>query len=114
MAVAPDVDDVAVMENSIDQSGGHDFVTEDLAPFLEALVGGEHGRSMFVAPTHELEEEHRAGSSDREVPDFIDDQERGMSEGPKSLTKDHAAPVRQLQIYFKRYQCRRLAQLLVI
>jgi len=34
-AVAPDVDDVAVVQEAIDKSGGHDFVAEDLAPPLE-------------------------------------------------------------------------------
>lgn len=42
VAVAADVDDVTVVNEVLDQRGGHDLVAEDLAPFLKALVGGEH------------------------------------------------------------------------
>ncbi len=41
VAVAPDVDDVTVMHQAVDQRTGHDVVAEDLAPFLEGLVGPE-------------------------------------------------------------------------
>src|SRR5947208_3362028 len=58
IAVAPDVDDVAVMDKAVDQRTRHDVVTEDLAPLLEALVRREHGGGMLVAATHELKEVH--------------------------------------------------------
>jgi len=35
---AADIDDVAVVQDPIDERGCHDFSTEHLAPFLEALV----------------------------------------------------------------------------
>ena len=38
IAVAADIDQVAVMQDAIDQGCGHDIVSQDLAPFLEALV----------------------------------------------------------------------------
>ena len=62
VAVAADVDDVAVVKQAVDERGCHDFIAEDLAPFLEALVAGEHGGSMLVAAAHELEEVHRSGA----------------------------------------------------
>ena len=43
IAVPPDVDDVTVVDQAIDQGRGHDVVAKDLAPFIEALVAGEHG-----------------------------------------------------------------------
>jgi hypothetical protein len=63
---------VAVVQEPIDQRGGHDFVAEDLAPLLEALVRGERGGSALIAPGDHLEEEHRAGTGDRQVADFVD------------------------------------------
>jgi hypothetical protein len=36
-AVAADVDDVKVVEEAVDQGGGHDVIAEDLAPLLEVL-----------------------------------------------------------------------------
>ena len=37
-AVAPDVDDVTVVKEPVDQRGGHDFVTEDFAPPSKLLL----------------------------------------------------------------------------
>lgn len=56
-AVAADVDDVAVMDEPIDERGGHDVVTEHVAPVLEALVRGRNGRGVLVVSVDELEEE---------------------------------------------------------
>ncbi len=64
VTVSSDVDEVAVVQNAVDESGGHDFVAKDLAPFLETFVRGEHGRSALVSPTYELEKKHRAGLGD--------------------------------------------------
>lgn len=38
VAVAADIDDVAMMDEPIDQRRRHDLITEDLAPLFEALV----------------------------------------------------------------------------
>ncbi len=80
VAVATDVDDVTVVEQAIDERSGHDLVAQDLAPLLEPLVGRQHGGCALIAPVDELEEEHRAGLTDRQVADLVDDQERGISE----------------------------------
>ena len=62
VAVASDVDDVAVVDQPVDQRAGHDVIAEDLTPLVEALVAGEDGRGALVAAAHELEEEHRPRS----------------------------------------------------
>ena len=46
IAVAPDVDDVAPVEQAVEQRGGHDLVAEDAAPLLEAIVRGQDSRGM--------------------------------------------------------------------
>ena len=61
VAVAADRHDVTVMDEPIDQRGGHDLVAKDLAPFFKAFVGRQHGRGVLVATRHQLKEEHRAG-----------------------------------------------------
>ena len=51
VAVAADVDDVAVVEQAVDQRPGHEIVAEDLAPFVEGLVRGQDGRcGLFGNP----------------------------------------------------------------
>ena len=62
IAVAADVHDVAVMEHPIDEGGCHDFVTEDVAPLLEALVRCQHCGGALVAAAHQLEEQHGPGA----------------------------------------------------
>jgi hypothetical protein len=53
-AVAPDVDDVTVVQEPIDQGGRHDFVSKDLAPLLKALATGQHDGRMLIAAAREL------------------------------------------------------------
>ena len=67
IAVAADRHEVAVVDEAIDERGGHDVIAKDVAPLLEALVGRQHRRRVLVAPRHELKEEHRAGAADGEI-----------------------------------------------
>ena len=80
VAAAADVDDMAVMQQAIDERSGHDLVAQDLAPLLEAFIGGQHSGCALIAPVDELEEEHGAGLADRQVADLVDDQERRTGE----------------------------------
>src|SRR5579862_7566884 len=67
VAIAPDVHDVTVMDQAIDQCGGHDLVAEYLAPLLEAFIARQDGGGVFVAAREQLEKEHRPGFRDGEV-----------------------------------------------
>ena len=40
IAVAPDVDDMTVMEQAVDERRGHHVIAEDPAPLFKALVTG--------------------------------------------------------------------------
>ena len=80
VAAAADVDDMAVMQQPVDERSGHDLVAQDLAPLLEAFIGGQHSGCALIAPVDELEEEHGAGLADRQVADLVDDQERRIGE----------------------------------
>ena len=87
VAVAADVDDVAAVEQPVQQCGGHDLVVQDLSPLLEALVRGDDGRGMLVAAVDELEEQDGAAAGDREVADLVHDQERGVGEGLEAVVE---------------------------
>lgn len=80
-AVSPDADDMAVVEQAVDQGACHDVVSEHLAPLLEALVGGEDRGSALVAAGHQLVEEHGAGGRDGEVADLVDDEDGWKGQG---------------------------------
>lgn len=79
-AVAADVDQMAVMQHPVDERGRHDFVAQDGAPVLEALVGGQDRRGVLVGPVHELEEQDRAGVTDRQIADLVDHERRWVGE----------------------------------
>ena len=76
IAVPADVDDVAVMHEPIEERRRHDFIAEDVTPFGEALIRGEHGARPLVPFRHELEEEHRAGPRVGEIADLVNHEER--------------------------------------
>ncbi len=76
-AVAADADDVAVVQEAVDEGCGHDLVAERGAPFLAALVGSERRGRSFVPRVDELKEEHGAVLADGEVADLVDHQRRG-------------------------------------
>ena len=85
VAVPSDGHDVAVVQHAVDERGCHYLVAEDVAPFLKALVARQHRRGPFVAPGHQLEEEHGSALEDGQVPDLVDDQRRGMREHFEAL-----------------------------
>ncbi len=92
VAVAPNVDDVAVVDEAIDQRAGHDVVPEDLPPLFEALAARKDGGGALVAAAHELEEEHRPGVADWQVPDLVHNEERGEDDGLEPLAQPASGP----------------------
>jgi hypothetical protein len=71
VAVAVDLKDGGVVEESVEDRGGDGGVFEDLAPAGDAAVGGEDDRAVFVAAADDLEEVARGGGGQREVPEFV-------------------------------------------
>ena len=56
-AVVAGLDDVAVVCQPIEQSGGHLGIAEDARPFTEVEVGGDDDRGAFVEPADKVEQE---------------------------------------------------------
>ena len=80
VAVASDVDDMAVVHKAVDESRRHHLVAQHAAPVLETLVRRQHSRRLLVARVDELEEEHGAVLVDRQVADLVDHQQSRMGE----------------------------------
>ena len=85
VAVASDVDDVTVMDEAVDESGGPDFVAENSTPLLEPFVGGQDRGGALVATVDELEEEHSPALTDGQVADLVHYQERGIGQGLEAM-----------------------------
>ena len=66
---------MAWVQQAVQQGGGHDDVTEDGAPVLEAAIGGKDGGALLVAGIDQLEEQVGAARLDRQVAHLIDDEQ---------------------------------------
>jgi hypothetical protein len=45
-----------MMQNSIQDGGGDDVISEDISPFAIGLIGCEYDRSPLIPPGDQLEE----------------------------------------------------------
>src|SRR5512144_1483053 len=63
------------MGEAIQQGGGHFGVAEHGRPFAESEIGGDEDRGAFVEPADEVEQQLAAGLGERQVADFVEDDE---------------------------------------
>ena len=75
VALAFQGDHVGVVDEPVDQCGGDHGVAEDLAPRLEAAVGGDDDRAAFVAARDQGEEQVGGLAFQRQVADLVDDEQ---------------------------------------
>jgi hypothetical protein len=64
-----------VVDEAVDHRGGGHVVAEDLAPRAERLVGRDDHGCAFVAVRDEAEHEVRGFGIERDVADFVNDQD---------------------------------------
>lgn len=76
VGVAFEVDDVGVVDESVDHGGGCDVVPGRFAPAAEGFVGGDDQGGPCVAGGHELEEQVGRFGFEGDVPDLVDDDQR--------------------------------------
>jgi len=74
VALAVDLEDVAMMGQAIQQSRRHAFALEDLAPFAERQVTRDQQAGPFVAVGKNLEQQLGPGPTERQVAQFVTDQ----------------------------------------
>src|SRR5262245_19919159 len=80
-----DLDDDGVVKQAIEERGGDNWIAEDLTPFGKATVGGEDHGGALIAGIDELEEQVAAARNDRQISDFVHDQERGPAKESDAL-----------------------------
>jgi len=69
------------MEESIQDGRGDDRVAEKLLPVDEALVRSQDRRAFLVPIGDELKKEIGFAAIDRQITDFVDDDQAGREEG---------------------------------
>ena len=64
-----------MVRQAIEHGGGHFDVAEHLGPIGEGEVGGDQQRGVLVELADEMEQQLPAGLAEREIAEFIDDDE---------------------------------------
>ena len=72
--LAFNVDDGAVMQDTVQDSGGDGDVGKDLVPLGEGLIGREDGGGLLIASGNQLEKQICALNVHREITDFVDNE----------------------------------------
>jgi hypothetical protein len=88
-AVVSSFNDIAVVSEAIEQSGRHLGVCKDARPFTEGKICGDDDRGALVEPADEVEQELAAGLGERQISEFVEDDEvhAGQVIGKPSLPR---------------------------
>src|ERR1700759_557306 len=70
-----DHDGLAAVQETIEERCREDFVSEHRAPLRDELIGRDERARLLVAPCNEREEEMGAASLERQVPEFVDQEQ---------------------------------------
>ena len=73
------------MSEAVEQRRRHLGVAEDSGPFAEAEVCGDDDAGAFVKLAQEVEQQRAAGSAERQVAEFVEDDEIGIGEASGDL-----------------------------
>jgi hypothetical protein len=68
-------DDVAVIRETVEQSGCHLWIAEDGRPFAEGEVGRDNDGGALVEAAHEVEQELASSLLEGQIAEFIEDHE---------------------------------------
>ena len=68
-------DDVAVVGETVEQRGRHRGIAEDDRPFAEDEIGGDDEGPALIKPADEVEKQLATGLSEREIAEFVEDDE---------------------------------------
>ena len=74
VGITLDGDDLAAVDQTIDEGDDAGGVGKDLAPLAEGFVGGQDNGFVLVAPRDDLEEEIGVASVVGEVAELVDDE----------------------------------------
>src|SRR5277367_1370362 len=79
-AVVSCFEDVAAMGETIEQRGRHLRVAEHGGPLAEAEIGRDDDAGTLVELAEQMEEQRSAGGAERQVAEFVEDDEVGIGE----------------------------------
>ena len=71
-AFVPGFDDLAVVGEAVEQSGGHLGIAKHGRPFTKSKIGGDDDRCALVEAADEVEQELAAGLRERQVAELVE------------------------------------------
>ena len=75
VGITLNLDDDGMVQQAVEQCGGHDVIPKDGAPVPEAAIGGEDGSAFLVAGIDQLEEQVGAAGLQGQVTHLIYDEQ---------------------------------------
>ena len=73
--VVAGLNDIALVGQAVEQRGGHLGIAEHAGPFTEREIGGDYDGGALVKPADEMEQQLAAGLGERQVAEFVEDNE---------------------------------------
>jgi hypothetical protein len=85
VAVAADGDDVAVMEEVVEDRGRHHGIAERSSPLADRAIAGDRHAAALVTMRDELKEEMRRIGLERQIAELVDDQQFRFAEVSEAI-----------------------------
>jgi hypothetical protein len=86
-AVVSGFEDVTMVGQAVEQRRRHLGIAEDARPFREAEVGGDDDAGPLVEPAQQMEQQGAARCAERQITEFIEDDEIGVDEPVGDLAR---------------------------
>ena len=87
VTLALDVNDGAMMQNTIKDCGGDGNIGKDLIPLRECFVGSEDGRNFLISSGDKLKEKVSAMDVHRKVSNLVDNEQLVFTKNPQPVRK---------------------------
>lgn len=75
-----------MVREPVEQGRGHLGIAEDRGPFGEAEIGGDDDAGALIELAQQVEEQGAAGGAERQIAEFIEDDEIGVDEAAGDLS----------------------------
>jgi hypothetical protein len=85
-AVVSGLQDMAMVREAIEERRRHFGVTEHRGPFAEAEIGGDDDAGSLVKFAEQVEQQGAARGTERQIAEFVEDDEVGVDEAARDLT----------------------------
>ncbi len=84
-AVIAGLEDVAMVGQAVEESGGHLGIAEDRGPFAEAQIGGADDTGALVELAQQVEQQGATRGTEGQIAELVEDDEVGVDQAAGDL-----------------------------